>query len=181
MDLSSLKPVQMRKNRSDVLSAPIRLRQQSPFKVKLVPRALTPPLRTSTLPPKLVFHEVQSIVQGVSKFIKTEEDIENFRHRFDGIGAIFSGQEQENDPNIILDPIPIRSKGRPRTKRLENTALEGRNGGSKRRKIVHTSGPSKITDPVESIQSNELHLRRRRCGGCGKEGHYVTTCPVRAK
>jgi hypothetical protein len=59
----------------------------------------------------------------------------------------------------ILPPRPIRTKGRPRKKRLAS-AIEGEWPG-KRVKFDNGDGDGP---------------GRRKCGKCGERGHYATTC-----
>ena len=62
------------------------------------------------------------------------------------------------DSNQILDPLKHQPKGRPPMKRLkssvENSSSKDKNGGEQT-----------ISD------------RGRKCGLCGKNGHYRSTCP----
>lgn len=78
---SELAPIHIRSNALSEYPA-FNLDPQSPFKVQLIERSSTPPSATTTLPPQLVFHEVQSIIQNASKHLQTEQDIEGFCQRF---------------------------------------------------------------------------------------------------
>ena len=62
------------------------------------------------------------------------------------------------DSNQILDPLKYQLKGRPPMKRFksstEKSSSKGKNGG-------------------ERVTSD----RARKCGSCGKNGYYRSTCP----
>lgn len=195
----------MRSDRSDIPQS-LQLRDSAPFKIELLHRSSTPPPAASTLPPKRVFHEVQSLLQTVTKFITTEDELLGFKARFDSIRCVisilgffhsqiansnfwyFSGalieQGIHSDLSMqIRDPLPIKSKGRPRSTRLRNSALEGtqRGGSRQRRGNLNTISSSSQILPPSNIQSgsstaSSAQARRRRCRRCGEEGHYITTC-----
>jgi hypothetical protein len=89
-------------------------------------------------------------------------------------------QEQQNGP-AILPPKPVVTKGRPRKKRL--TSATENTGPHKKVKFrdCNAPEPSQTILPASAEQqqlddtSHETR-GRRRCGNCGKKGHYATTC-----
>jgi hypothetical protein len=65
---------------------------------------------------------------------------------------------------LVLPPAPIRTKGRPRKKRLAS-AIEGTaQRFSKKARVDDGSGDGP---------------GRRKCSKCGQLGHYATTCGKR--
>jgi hypothetical protein len=95
-----------------------------------------------------------------------------------------SAQQEHNIP-VIIAPQPVRTKGRPRNKRLTSATEAER--PTKRVKLYHTSStprpavcdasPSQqmtIIPPSSQTQSDGVGWRR--CTNCGNFGHYAKTC-----
>jgi hypothetical protein len=101
-----------------------------------------------------------------------------------------SSEQQEIDhrPEIIA-PLIVKTKGRPRQKRL-TSAVERANHSLKRARLELNTEPDaarEINDGVPTTLSEVVTgpckpagaRQQRRCRACGAAGHYATTCKRR--
>jgi hypothetical protein len=101
-----------------------------------------------------------------------------------------SSQQQEIDhrPDIVA-PLIVKSKGRPRKKRL-TSAVERANRSLKRARLDLTTEPDAGGDTNDGVPTTSSEAvtgpcktasirQQRRCRTCGAAGHYATTCSRR--
>ena len=88
--------------------------------------------------------------------------------------------ENKNPADVLQNPPEIRSKGRPASKRIDNAGLPNKRrcgGGSSRKPFTETT-VSNVSVMVDDNSNDGEHLqRKRKCGVCGKNGHYAPRCP----
>lgn len=106
----------------------------------------------------------EELIQFIKDFNQRKEDQRSIEQRIE------QRRQQERLVNTdgalinsdqVLDPLKHQSKGRPPAKRLKSSIESGSKSNSKGKKGELTSDGS------------------RRCGLCGKSGHYRSTCPLK--
>jgi hypothetical protein len=101
-----------------------------------------------------------------------------------------SSQQQEIDhrPDIVA-PLIVKTKGRPRQKRL-TSAVERANRSLKRARLdlntepdagggTNDGAPTTSSEAVTGPCKTASIRQQRHCHACGAAGHYATTCSRR--
>ena len=135
----------------------------------------TPPPVTRTLPTKFIHHRAMVKLKTALNHVHTEEDLLVLESGIDDIMyeqllsllaaqltlSHLSADQNADAPPAIISPKPVRTKGRPSSKRLTSAHERER--------------PSKMVKLSRSKPSGD-GVGRRKCTKCGGTGHYAKTC-----
>ncbi|KIO25100.1 hypothetical protein M407DRAFT_25535 [Tulasnella calospora MUT 4182] len=123
----------------------------------------TPPPPTQTVPSQVAFHETQSALKPILKWIRTQEDLDFV---IEGLNAIHEDQESSTPRKLTLHDPPVPTRvGRPRTARL-TAGREGKgpksNGGGGQHYHVPPPKPMQLPalKPLRVTKQSEMESGR---------------------
>lgn len=125
---------------------------------------------------KRVWAEVQASIKPLFEHIQNSANLETVLSSLETLKKQLACNELSAETVNVLDPLEVRAKGRPRTKRLtsatENVPPKKRASGASTENLPPKKRTSEMTENAPS--------KPRICGGCGGTGHYRSSkkCPL---